>query len=358
MFATWRRRIVSIPFYLGLCVVLLAAFPLLIIPLAVVDLARGSPWVLVRCLSFATFYLCCEVIGIVVSFAFWLAQLVSAVRDRGRYLARHLALQRWWARTLYWGAERIFSMRTEVEGDADIGDGPIILFIRHASMGDTLLPAVILSDRHGYALRYVLKRELLWDPCLDVVGNRLPNYFVRRGSGESAHEIAEVRRLMEHLGAREGVLIYPEGTRFTAAKHDRAIARLEQSGQTELAARARTFRNILPPRLGGPLALLEGNQNADAVFCAHVGFEGAATIGALLSGSLVGQVIRVRFWRVPFAAIPRDRAAQITWLYDQWARVDAFVRRHARCLSSVSAVAPRRETDVDADADREKRPPP
>ncbi len=329
MFATWRRRVVSITLYIGLCVVLLAAFPLLITLLAAVDLARGSPWVLVRCLSFATLYLCCEVIGIAVSFAFWLTQPVWAARDRGRYLTRHLALQRWWARTLYWGAERIFSMRTEVEGDADVGDGPIVLFMRHASMGDTLLPAVILSDRHGYALRYVLKRELLWDPCLDLVGNRLPNYFVRRGSGESAREIAAVQRLMEHLGARAGVLIYPEGTRFTPAKHARAVARLEQSGQIELAARARTLRHILPPRLGGPLALLECNQGADAVFCAHVGFEGAATIGALLSGSLVGQVIRVRFWRVPFGAIPRDRAARIKWLYDQWARVDEFVGRHA-----------------------------
>jgi steroid 5-alpha reductase family enzyme len=42
---------------------------------------------------------------------------------------------------------------------------------------NAILTSVLLTHRHGIDFRHVLKRELLWDPCLDVMGNRLPNYF-------------------------------------------------------------------------------------------------------------------------------------------------------------------------------------
>ena len=83
------------------------------------------------------------------------------------------------------GAQRIFGITIEVEGTDELRDGPIIVFLRHSSVADTLLPAVFIANPNGLKLRYVLKHELLWDPCLDIVGNRLPNSFVRRGSGDS-----------------------------------------------------------------------------------------------------------------------------------------------------------------------------
>ena len=66
-----------------------------------------------------------------------------------------------------------------------------------------LLAAALLSRPHGVRLRYVLKRELLWDPCLDIVGHRLPNAFVRRGSRDTAGDVAAVRGLMaEYVAIR------------------------------------------------------------------------------------------------------------------------------------------------------------
>jgi hypothetical protein len=73
--------------------------------------------------------------------------------------------------------------------------------------------------------------------------------------------------------------------------------------------------------------LLEANRGADAVFCAHVGFEDAGTFNDLFRGSLVNRVIGVHFWRVPFAEIPRERDSQTRWLYEQWARVDDWISR-------------------------------
>jgi hypothetical protein len=64
----------------------------------------------------------------------------------------------------------------------DLEPGPMLLFIRRA--GATVLPAVFLSGRDGLGQRYVLERELPWDPCLDIVGNRLQWQRVGDGVAE------------------------------------------------------------------------------------------------------------------------------------------------------------------------------
>src|SRR5262249_52808520 len=156
------------------------------------------------------------------------------------------------------------------------------VFLRHASVADTLLPAVFIANPNGLKLRYVLKHELLLDPCLDIVGNRLPNSFVRRSSGDSYR----VLELMRNLGPRDGVIIYPEGTRFSYAKREAIIAQLESKGESYLCAKARMLKHVLPPRLGGPLNLLDHNESADAVFCAHCGFDGVVDLRDFLKGSL------------------------------------------------------------------------
>lgn len=337
---TWGRRLITIPLYFVLCLLVLATLPLLLGIAAAIDRMRGHSWVLARCIGFFAFYLVCEVVGIGTAFWVWVATGCGAAH--ARFQRWNFALQCWWARTLLRGAQRIFGMRLEVEEPADLGRGPLILFIRHASVGDTLLPAVYISGRHGIVLRYVLKRELLWDPCLDIVGNRLRNCFVRRGSGESARESALVQELMEDLGPTDGVLIYPEGTRFTPSKRERILERIAQKGDVDLLAKAEALQHVLPPRLGGPLALLERNVSADAVFCAHVGFDGAGSFKDLLSGALVHRLVRVRFWRIPYADIPRATSAQVEWLYEQWRRIDTWVGDVTEAVSPGRAHAGRR----------------
>ena len=95
-----------------------------------------------------------------------------------------------------------------VEG-AELGEnGPYHLFIRHASVADTVLAVGFLCAPYRMRLRYVLKHELLWDPCLDIVGLRIPNAFVKRGSGDSEAEIEKVRALAKDLGPKDGLENY------------------------------------------------------------------------------------------------------------------------------------------------------
>jgi 1-acyl-sn-glycerol-3-phosphate acyltransferase len=189
-------------------------------------------------------------------------------------------------------------------------------------MGDTVIPIVFYAHPLQRRLRFVLKKELLFDPCLDVVGHRLPNYFADRGSADSAREVRGVTALLDDLGSGEGVLIYPEGTRYSAAKRRQVLERLDG----EAAAQARRWTHLLPPRYGGILALLQHNPGLDLLFCAHVGFEGSASFASLINGAWLDAVIRIHFWRVPFAEIPDGPAAQRHFFDEHWQRMEETVR--------------------------------
>jgi hypothetical protein len=333
----WGRRAVTIPLYVFLFILSLAALPAILIIAAATDAFRGSRWALSRCALFFVFYLGCEVLGIAISAGLWVGRLMIA---RNHYLALNFRLQCWWARTLFGGGQRLFGLRLDVKGLDQLERGPILLFMRHASVGDTVLPAVLVSSQQGIRLRYVMKRELLWDPCLDIVGNRLPNYFVRRGSGDAAREIAAVRRLADDLTPDEGIFIDPEGTRFSPERQRRALDRIRRQGDVDLVGRAERLRHVLPPRLGGTLALLDADTGADVVFCVHFGFDGIRSFQDFLWGALIDRTIEVEFWRVPAESIPSDRNGQARWLYEQWSRVDEWVG--SRLEASAAAPAPAR----------------
>ena len=266
--------------------------------------------------------------GLVAAFGIWLWGRAARPGPE-RYHRANVALKCWWAVGLLKGAELLFGLRVQVE-EASSSAGPVLLFMRHASTADTILTSALLSARHGVDFRHVIKRELLWDPCLDVMGNRIPNCFVDRSSTDSAREIAGVQALARGLGPRDGVLIYPEGTRFTPEKRARVLARLEAQGDAALAARARALTHVLPPRLGGPLGLLDAAPGVDVLFCAHVGFEGIQSFHEFLRGGLVNRTVEVAYWRVPASEILHDRDARIDWLFDEWARVDTWVRERAK----------------------------
>ena len=322
---TWTRRSLSIPAVLIGAAMALVAAPLWLPLAAGIDLFR-RPRCALRFGLFLTVYLWCETLGLLASGLIWLASGAGrgeAARRRCRRWS--FALQQRWAGVLFSSARRIFGFRLEVAGGEHLAEAPLLLFLRHASVADTLLPAVLVSAPHGIRLRYVMKRELLWDPCLDVVGHRLPNHFARRDSDDSEGERQAVAELARDLGSDEGVLIYPEGTRFTPAKRTRVLDRLRRGGHSDLHSRAERLERVLPPRLGGPLAMLEASPGVDVVFGAHAGFEGVGSLGDLWNGVLVDATVRARFWRVPAAEIPPSREARAAWLYEQWSRMDRSV---------------------------------
>ncbi len=324
--AALRRRLVTVPVVVILFILLTALLPLILVVALGADLVRWVrrriPFVAVRLALSGWVYLAVEIFGLSVLMVIWVVSGFGTARDLSLRLTYRL--QAWWAAILLGTIRVLFSVRFRVEGDEVVRPGPVIVMMRHASMADTLLPNALVTRRHGIFLRYVLKRELLIDPALDLAGNRLINYFVDRRSTDGDTEVRAVRALTIGLTESEGVLIYPEGTRFSRDRRERIIARLEER-DPQLAARAARLRHVLPPRLGGSLALLDSHTPADLVFVTHVGLDGLARIEDLWEGGLIGASVEIAFWRVSHTEMPTGREARIDWLFGQWEKVDAWI---------------------------------
>ena len=154
---------------------------------------------------------------------------------------------------------------------------------------------------------------------------------------KSPGEIARVRALAADLGPSDGVLIYPEGTRFTPQRRAAVLEKLRRPGREELLARAESLANVLPPRTGGTLALLDERPDVDVVVCMHVGFDGTMRLTDLVSGALVGTTVRVRFDRISADTIPRDEEGRTRWLFDLWSGVDRWVGEQEREIQESAA---------------------
>ena len=322
------RRLASFTVLGAGLVLLIAMAPALLPSALLLDVVRSAasrrPSTIARVLCFAYVYLAAELVGLVALAWVWLASGFGS--SSARLLDGTYSVQQRWASGLFRAACTLFSLRFSIDGGALATPGPVLVFIRHAALADTLLPTVFLTARHGLRLRFVLKKELLIDPCLEVAGRRLPNCFVDRSGGHSEAEVARVRDLARGLGPRDGVLIYPEGTRFTRSKRARALEVLA-SKHPELHARAAEFGHVLPPRLGGTLALVDA-CDADVVFFAHAGLEGFATLREILAGAMLRREVKMKLWRVARRDIPDDPDGRVDWLYREWARLDAWVAEH------------------------------
>jgi 1-acyl-sn-glycerol-3-phosphate acyltransferase len=322
---------VTVPLLFGGLASVTALLPLLVVVALIVDLLRlrsTSSFIGVRLAVFAWWFLAVETVGVLSLGAIGLVAWVMPGPTVRRREAWTWIVQRAYTGALFVGVRAVLSLGFRIEGQELAARGPFVLLVRHASIVDTLLPARFVANTYKMKLRYVLKRELRVDPCLDIAGGWLPNHFVTRDGTMTDAEIAGMGALARGLGTGESALIYPEGTRFTAKKRERAIARL--ATDPDRAARAEQLRHLLPPRLGGTLALLDADPPADAVFFAHHGLETFASVKDLWKGTLVGTTIEIRLWRVPAADIPRERDARIAWLDAEWAKMDDWLEAIAQ----------------------------
>lgn len=311
------RRMMTVTTYFIAWVLVTLLVPVWLPVMVVVGLVRKRSFILLRMLLFLWAYLTIELMGLTAAAAIYLVTPRNIAKREDRFFA----LECWWGTALFSTVARLLSLTVEVEGQELVLPGHVLVFIRHASIIDTALPVVFISNAKGLRLRYVFKRELLVDPCIDVAGHASPNYFIDRG-GDPGEELAGIRKLAEDLGD-EGVLLYPEGTRFTERKKAIAIKKLERT-HPELVPIAESFKHCLPPKPGGALTLMDAAPEADIIFVVHRGLEGLAEISDILSGEVVGKKVQIQMWRVPASDIPKGEARR-RWLFDWWKRVDDYV---------------------------------
>ncbi len=322
------RRVRGITLEIIAFVLVTVLLPVLLVGAALVDLVlwlkRRKPWVAVRLTAFGWWFLFGEMRALVAILGIWIVTGASfgVGSKRRRVLLYRLRVH--WCTSHLSGIRVLFGLRFEIEGLDQAAPGPVIVMLRHASIIDNMVPDTIVSRTHGIGLRYVIKRELQMIPTIDIGGRWVPTNFVRRGSGDTEGEVSRLLQLTEDLVEGEGILIYPEGTRFTPAKLKRA-QEIVRERQPEVGPLADRLKHLLPPRLGGPLALIDNAPDVDVVFCGHVGFDGFQYVSDVWAGELVGSVIGVKFWRVPAAEIPDDEAGRTEWLYRNWQDMDDWI---------------------------------
>ncbi len=319
------RRLISIPAIIVALPLLIVAAPLWIVGAAVADLLTGlRRFPTVRLGGFGVVYLIHEWIGLIVSAGLFARRAVGAEpRDRVRRLEPYRRMQAWWSDSLLRWARRILGVRIEMPEVSTLPESTFIVLSRHASMVDAVVPAVVVSNRLGRFIHYVLKAGLRWDPNLDLYGHKLGNYFVAR-AGDGDAEAAAIARFATEAMPDSVLVIFPEGTYSTPANQARVRASLDRRSP-ELAAYARELDHLLPPKPAGTLALLANQPEADIVVFGHVGLEGVAQLRGLRRRLPLTEPVVIRWWHHPRGDVPIGTAEQVAWLNDVWRSLDRWV---------------------------------
>ena len=290
-----------------------------------------------RLLTFALIWLVAETAALFMCLALWIASGFGGRLRTEPYQNRHYAIMEWYLGQLYAAAVGTLGLRIEVhEPELTAGEQaarlarPAIVLSRHAGPGDSLLLVHHLLTVYHRRPRIVMKAALQLDPGLDVVANRVPNVFINpRQAGEKIYT-DQIRRLAAGLGHDGALVIFPEGGNWTPGRWRRGIRRLERQGRGDLAALARDMPHLLAPRAGGVLAALAACPGADVIFVGHAGLDQLASVADVWRSLPIDHVVQARWWRVPAAGVPRsgDHETQVRWLYDWWARIDAWIEQN------------------------------
>lgn len=315
----YLRRLASALAVVASTVILVPLAPFLL-SIAYV-LAKTTAWrSLHQALLFAYGFLYYEWAGVC-------ALIYTGLRHRNTDTVQRLAyeIQHWWAQGLFAMGRYLFDLRFKLHGvDALNGPGAIIIS-RHTNIVDNFFPLIYISNP-AKPVRYILKQELKNILSLDIGGHRLPNLFVDRSGLQTAKELERVSTLLTSCRAEDSVLIYPEGTRYSAEKHQIL------SRNPALKEQTQRWPDLLPPRLGGVSALLEANTAKDVICLCHTGFEGSGTIKDFIDGSWLQKEVFLYFWRVSFAKIDADPKE---FIFSQWDRMQQTLSRRENKPSEI-----------------------
>lgn len=316
---TFKRRLISISLVIVLLPLCLVLTPVALVYSLVSDLRRGrSTLPTFRLWVFTIVYILHEWMVIPLSGALWLRGGFGRSLD----LPLHSRIQGRWVGSLLRWAGRLLDVSVEWPDHEAFPDGKVVVLSRHASMIDAVLPAYLFPSQLDRPVHYVLKRELMWLPSIDIFGHRLGNHFVDR-SGDTEREVAAIVELIESAEQNAGIVIFPEGTYSTPATRRKVIASLKRRDDTELVEFAEQLQYLLPPKPAGAIALLQRAENI--VVFGHIGLEGVAEFKGLRHNLPATRPILTMAWPFHITDLPDLDDARVAWLRERWLALDTWV---------------------------------
>lgn len=326
------RRLIITPVALIAAAIAIATSPLLVAGAAIADLvARRRRWPRLRLVILIIGALVIETIGLIGSFVLWVITGFGLLGTRRWRWHRHRAFMGWYTRAMLGLIVRVLGTRIVWKDTGDLAGGPIVLLARHTSFFDALIPATVLSQRAGLLSHHVVTHGLRYAPCIDIVGHRFPNRFIKRIPSAGSNELGPIEAVGAQLDERSGAIIFPEGTFRNVQNFERATRRIRRR-DPETADRAERLRHVLPPRSSGTFALLSGAPDADVLICANTGFESFGSIRAIVEDPYTDRPIVIETWRISRSDIPADADAFNRWLFDQFVAIDAWVSAEGEFL--------------------------
>jgi len=185
-----------------------------------------------------------------------------------------------------------------------------------------------LFNRRIPLLKFFLKQQLIWVPVMGLAWWALEFPFMRRHSEEFLKKHPEMRG-KDQATTRQAcekfaliptsVMNFLEGTRFTAAKHQRQKS---------------PYKHLLKPKAGGlALALNAMGDKFQAILDVTIVYpDGAPQFWQFLKGKLKRVVVRVRTLPVPqqlaqgdYASDAAVREAYQKWVHQLWLDKDAQI---------------------------------
>jgi 1-acyl-sn-glycerol-3-phosphate acyltransferase len=326
----WARRVILQPLFVIVTVVITVLSPLLLLAAAAASPFVEGRWRPLRVATFTIVWMQQEVAAIVACTFLWLV-CVGRV-ERPQIQQQHYRLMRRFLRSARRWGERILDVTVKISDDGvaekvlAANQRPLLVFSRHSGPGDTFYLVDMLLDRYGREPRIVMNEVLKLDPCIDLAGSRVPNYFIpppalrRHGSWERC-----ITSLASTMGQRGALLLFPEGGNFTEQRRRRRLARLLRRGRRRDAERAARMHHVIAPEPGGALAAVNAAPDADVILVAHSGLSGLDDSGGLFRRAPIDQLFRVHLWHVQRADIPCGEEPQRQWLLDCWQRIDEWV---------------------------------
>lgn len=129
----------------------------------------------------------------------------------GMLVSRRFAVWavKFWMKNVRWSLRVIARVETEIRGEENVPDGPLIWASKHQSMYDAFVPWFVLDHP-----AIIIKRELLWYPMFGWYAMRTDMIAIdRSGGSKTLRSMVEAsRKRMEKDKGRQ-LLIFPEGTR-------------------------------------------------------------------------------------------------------------------------------------------------
>lgn len=321
------RRLVLAPALVLLTALLWVSLPLWLIVAAALSPLVPGRWRALRLLWVVILYLTAESLLLLVLLGLWVASGFGW-RIRSPYFAGiHYDLVQFVLVLFVRESRRVLALKIRTDGPSPAvhPDRPILVCCRHAGPGDSFLLMYALLHWYAREPRVVLKDTLAWDPAIDVLLNRIPASFISPDPGPGEEFESKIARLAAGLDSNDAFVIFPEGGNFTPGRRDRAIARLRKLGLEKMAERAEQMTHVLAPRPGGFLAALDAAPEADVVLVAHTGLDHLVTVADLWRELPMDKELVMRWWEVPRSEIPAGREDRIDWLFERWARIDAWI---------------------------------